>query len=257
MAYETIIYEKKGHIAYMTLNRPESLNATNRLMHTEMYEAWQDIVKDDNIRVAVLTGTGKGFQAGADMKEAASGERVRGHSGFPRACEGLNKPIICAVNGICGGGGLNMMAGCDIIIASDKAEFCDFHVSVGWSAPMVTYAMSLRMPYGEALRLSFMGKSERMSAQRAYDVGFVSEVVPHDKLMERATEIAQVIAEQAPLAVQDIKECMKQAWFDIPAAAAGTLASTRSNAGKVSASADHKEGPRAFAQKRKAVWTGK
>ncbi len=257
MAYENIIYEKKGNIAYMTLNRPEALNATNRAMHDEMYDAWKDVIKDDDIRVVVLTGAGRGFQSGADMKEAASGKRTRGHSGFPGMAEGLNKPIVCAVNGICGGGGLNLMNGCDIIIASEKAEFFDPHVSVGWSSIHVTFGMASRMPYGEAMRMSLMGVSYRMSAQRAYELGLVTEVVPHDKLMERATEIAKAIAEQAPLAVMDIKEIMKKAYMDVPFAAALDMAGKRPNARGVSGSNDHKEGPIAFAQKRKPQWTGK
>ncbi len=254
MAYETIIYEKKDRIGYVTLNRPERLNATDYAMHEELYDVWQTIMKDDDVWVVVLTGKGRAFQTGADMKEAASGERTREHSGFPDPVE-MNKPIVCAVNGICAGGGLILLGRCDVIICSENAQFLDPHVSVGWIPLGETFATATRMPYGLAMRMALMGTSERMSAQRAYEVGFVSEVVPADKLMERATEIAEVIAGQGPLAVRAIKETMNRMFHVTPYAESQEKASILHTT--VNKAPDGIEGPRAFAQKRKPQWTGK
>ncbi len=260
MAYETIIYEKKGRIAYVTLNRPETLNAFNNTMHNELYDVWQKVMKDDDVWVVVLTGAGRAFCSGADMKEATqaseTGEARRtGHFGFPSWTEEMNKPIVCAINGICAGAGLILLGDCDIVICSEDTQFLDPHVSVGWVPFFETMATARRMPFGLAMRIALMGTTERMSAQRAYQVGLVSEVVPHYKLMERATEIAQTIAEQAPLAVRTIKELMnKVLGAPYTEGIEMGLQATR----KVDReSEDAKEGPRAFAQKRKPEWKGK
>ncbi|MFC1864605.1 enoyl-CoA hydratase/isomerase family protein [Chloroflexota bacterium] len=266
MAYQTVIYEKKGNIAYVTLNRPEQLNATNHALREDLYQVWQEIMKDDEVRVVVLTGKGRGFCSGADMKDAAQSpeqdetQRLR-RMYFPNPWEfhmdpaEFNKPMIGAVNGVCAGGGFRLLGGCDIIICSEKAEFLDPHVSVGYLPFFETMATLKRMPYGLAMRIALMGTSERMSAQRAYEVGFVSEVVPHDKLMERATEIAEVIARQAPLSVRYIKETINRAW--------GPPYEDAREIGRQAMqlvdrdSEDGKEGPRAFAQKRKPQWKGR
>ncbi len=266
MAYETIIYEKKGKIAYVTLNRPEALNATNAAMHNELYDAWQDVIKDDDIWVVILTGAGRAFQTGADMKEAASGSRAREHMGWPstletdlglpgdpgaRGATRVTKPIILAINGMIGGGGLQFLYNCDIIIASDKAQILDFHSSRGWQ-PVPESGM--HMPRAIAMRMAIMGLKDRISAQRAYELGLVTEVVPHDKLIERATEIAEAICTQSPIAVRGAKAAIAKVYAS---AYTRVPAITRYYYSEVNSTDDHREGPRAFAQKRDPVWSGK
>ncbi len=259
MAYEAIIYEKKGNIAWVTLNRPERLNAISRTMHEELYDVWHNVfMKDDDVRVAILTGAGEGFCAGGDMKDYVrrdeAGEAVRYGpnflSGYLDPVE-INKPIVCAVNGVCAAGGLRLLGGCDVIICSENAEFLDTHVSIGWSPFPVAMAMLGRMPFGAVMRMVLMGRADRMSAQRAYELGLVSEIVPQDKLLERASQIAQAIAEQAPVAVRMIKEVMNK--IVKPRAEAIEQAHLRVG----TETEDATEGLRAYAAKRPPAWKGK
>lgn len=256
MAYEVVLYEKKNRVAHITLNRPEALNAWNNKLNEETFDAFQQADSDDDVYVIVLTGTGRGFQVGADMKEAARGERERpeGRGGLG-AMAAARKPIVCAVNGICAGAGLILLGSCDVIICADDATFFDPHVDVGWLPLGETFATATSMPYHLAMRMALMGNSERMNAERAYQVGLVSEVVPHDKLVERATEIAEAIASKAPLATRWIRQAMRQIMLDAPYKTAREEVNRWVHL-QVNSAPDGIEGPRSFAQKRKAQWTG-
>ncbi len=208
-----------------------------------------------------------GFSGGADRREAArtseTGEARRtGHFGFPNVqnpgdersgCD-VKKPIVAAINGVCAAGGLILLDGCDIIICSDDAQFLDPHVSIGWLPLAETMSTARRIPYPVAMRMALMGVTERMSAQRAYEVGLVTEVVPRDKLMQRATEIAEVISEQAPLAVRATKRAMARAFKPFEDARALYHHYAASVAWGTE---DAREGPRAFAEKRKPQWKGR
>ncbi len=258
MAYEAITYEKKGKVAYLTMNQPESLNALNFKMSEEIINACQKVDDDDDIYVMVFTGAGRGFAVGANMKEAAQVSRTgeaRGGYGGHHAMEKMKKPVVGAINGICAGGGLIMLGGCDIVICTEDATFLDPHVSVGWLPLSETFATVTHMPFGLAMRMALMGTSERMSAERAYQAGLVSEVVPHDKLMERATEIAEIIASQAPLAVRYTRQTMRRMFHEEPYARSLQEVSMWIH-GQVNRAHDGIEGPRAFSEKRKAQWTG-
>lgn len=258
--YETVIYEKKGHIAYITLNRPERLNAYNLTMNRELGEVWEDFKKDDYLRVAILTGAGKkAFCAGVDVKDVAeAGEapltRIEDVHLTPLQSN-VWKPVICAVNGLCTGAGMLFVVDSDICIGSENATFFDSHVNVGMVAAMEPAALVRRIPIGIVLRMYLMGNAERMSAQRAYEVGLLSQVVPFDDLLPTATRIAEVIAENAPLAVRGTKIA---AWksLNLPlfeAAQDVAFYILRENW----LSEDFKEGPRAFAEKRKPQWKGR
>lgn len=225
MDLETVIYEKRGRVAYVTLNRPARFNAISAQMETELRQVWRDFEEDDEHWVAVVTGAGdKAFCAGADLKDLserqARGEETTGHFDGPRvrmmeegfkpspAMNGVSKPVIAAVNGVCAGGGLHFMAECDFAIASENASFTDPHVSFGLVSAVETIGLSRRMPPGVVMRMALMGRHERLSAQRAYEVGLVTEVVDQRELATTAERLANAIAENAPYAVRQTKRAI-------------------------------------------------
>lgn len=255
MAYKYIIYEKKGQIAYVTLNRPEAANAHHIMMGDELREVWNDANEDENIRVAIMTAAGnRFFCTGADAKAASQGIAVTPWGDIP---EDFWKPVILAINGMCGGGGWHWVWQSDFAICAENATFFEPHVSIGWVPLREMMGLANRAPLSVVLRMAFMGTKERMDAKRAYELGIVTEVVPYERLIPRATEIAEAIIEQAPLAVAAIKEILHRA-YELRFAQREVF-----NHGELirqwrdSQSDDHSEGPRAFAQKRKPVWTGK
>lgn len=217
--FETLILEKSDGIAYLTLNRPEVMNALNALMAEELTNAWLDLKDDDDIQVIILTGSGEAFQQGmADMEalknSLESTMRPPTHlyrysfdsSATPRPHE-LYKPIIVAVNGVCATSGLEQVSEGDIIICSENATFYDNHVSYGG---MVHSAVNLskKMPYNHVLRMVLMGEHEIIDAKRAYEIGLVSEITTRERLITRATEIAKTIMLNSPTAIQASLEVM-------------------------------------------------
>ena len=219
--FETLLYEAKDGVAWLTLNRPEKLNSFNYKMQLELQECWRSLRGRDEVRVVVLTGAGeRAFCTGIDRDEAMGDypkpreERTVGAAGDTpfmfddpgqRICPKFNdlwKPIIAAVNGIACGGAFYMLGEVDIIIASEDATFFDPHVTYGMTSSFESMHMLQKMPLGELLRMQLMGNFERLSAKRAYEIGLVSEVVPRDKLREAAEWVASIIASAPPLAVQ-------------------------------------------------------
>ena len=220
--YETVLYEEKDHVAWITLNRPESLNSINEQMMDELSEIWLRVKEEPSVRVAVLTGAGeRAFSTGVDVRggsrqgvpkkygelpegvsagspgfESDMGERIGPKS---RLCY---KPVIAAVNGMACGGAFYLLGESDIIIASENATFFDPHVTSGIVSGYESIHMLKRMPIGEVIRMQLLGSYERLSAQRAHMLGLVSEVVPQDQLKEAAGWIARAIAAQAPSAIQ-------------------------------------------------------
>lgn len=258
MAYETILYEKMGKVALIVQNRPDALNSLSFKMSDELVAGFQEANDDPDIYVIILTGNGRAFNVGADQKEAArvsrTGEPRGGYAGYGAPGKSL-KPVVCAINGICAGGGLILLGGCDVVICGEDTTFFDPHVDVGWLPLGETFGSATSMPYHLAMRMALMGNSERMNAQRAYQVGLVSEVVPPDKLRDRAIEIANVIASKAPLATKWIRYAMRHVMIDAPHDAAMNEMDTWVHM-QVNRAHDGIEGPRAFAEKRKPVWTG-
>ncbi len=215
---ETLTVEMDGHVAWVTINRPQAYNAFSPTMEREMRETWQAFRRDDDVRAIVLTAAGeKAFCVGIDRNEGEftaldEGGGLYGTSNDymyddpgdnlgPKACD-LWKPVICAVNGMAAGGAFYMLAESDIIIAADHATFFDPHVTYGMAAVYEPMKMLQRMPLGEILRLSLLGNHERMSAETAHRIGLVSEVCPAAELHERAKWVADAIAAQPPVAVQ-------------------------------------------------------
>ncbi|MCA1727535.1 MAG: enoyl-CoA hydratase/isomerase family protein [Actinobacteria bacterium] len=209
--FETILYEENDGVATVTLNRPEFHNAFNARMQEELDELWSALRDGDDIRCVVLTGAGdRAFCTGIDRSEID----VAATSGFdplkyrdpglrlgPRS-HGVWKPVIGAVNGMACGGAFYLLGEVDFIIASEQASFFDPHLTYGMTSVYEPILMLPRMPFGELMRMTLMAGAERISAQRAHQIGLVSEVVAAERLMESALEAARTIAGWPPRAVQ-------------------------------------------------------
>ncbi len=263
MTFETIRFEVENRIATMTLNRPERKNAMNQQMKDDLRSCWTRIKEDPEIWVAIITGEGEAFSSGADVetldkkgfvkpdrwRELSMQENLRTQP-TPRRMH-VHKPVIAAVNGLVGGVSLDHVTEADIPIASERAEFFDPHVSIGYVSSHEMVNMVRRVPPAVAMRMALLGKYERMSAQRAYEVGLVTELVAHDRLMERARELAEILLQNAPLALWGTKLGILQG-LGLPFAQADDIAVGYLEV--VEQSEDHKEGPRAFMEKRKPNW---
>lgn len=256
-----LIYEKRERYAIMTLNRPHRLNAFGGTMSTELSAAMLDFNADPAMRVAIITGAGRAFSSGADLKEvaerdagsegpAAGGmlERANPEGRFARS----KKPIIAAINGLCVAAGLEQVLDCDIRICSEEAYFALTEVKRGILARGGIRNLVRMIPYGDAMYLLLTG--DRIGPQQALRYGLVQEVVAHDRVLPRAIEIAESIAQAAPLAVEGTK-AIAQYWRYLQHEEMQRLTDWVSKS--VLASEDAKEGPRAFAQKRPPVWKGK
>lgn len=264
MTYENIRYEVADRVATITFNRPQQLNAISPPMAQELREAYAAAEADDQVWLLLVTGEGRAFCAGADVGEIPDDGRVIYEepylSTYPQweapqeatpPFRSMTKPILTAVNGICCGAGLDLVTTGDIVIASDRAEFFDPHVSIGLVSGREVVRLARALPTNIALRMALMGKHERLGAQRAYDLGLVSEVVEHDKLMERAYEIAAIVNRNAPLAVRGTRLAIRRG-LDLPMYEAEVLAETFRE--RVLRTDDAKEGPLAFMEKRAPRW---
>ena len=218
--FQTIIYEETDGVAWVTLNRPEAHNAFNDQMQRELRGLWHGLRYNDDVRCIVFTGAGdKAFCTGIDRKETmdqgvafTTGERMTGWLSSPwmfddpgdnigpKSCR-LWKPVIAAVNGMACGGAFYMLGETEFIIAAEHATFFDPHVTYGMTAAYEPIHMMSKVPFPEIMRMTLLGNSERLSAQRAYEIGMVSQVVPQDKLRETAAWVAQRIADAPPVAV--------------------------------------------------------
>ncbi len=263
-SFDTINYEVDGHTATITLNRPDALNALSPHMISELRAAYDEAEDDDKVWLLVVTGTGRAFCTGADVKEIPGDGKViyerpylstyeqweapqEGTPPFRR----MAKPVLAAVNGLCCGAGLDWVTTSDIVIASDRATFFDPHVSIGLVAGRELVRLARVLPRSVALRMALMGKHERMSAQRAFDLGLISEIVEHERLMERAQEIAGIVNSNAPLAVRGTRLAILKG-LDLPLHEAEMLAETFRE--RVLRTEDALEGPKAFEEKRAPDW---
>src|SRR5262249_39542908 len=188
-------WEVADRVATITLNRPERLNAMNQQMRDELRTCWQRVKDDPDVWVAIVTGAGRAFSSGADVESLATGGFVKPdrwrelamHEGIallptPRRMR-VPKPAIAAGDGLVAGVTLDLVTEADIPIASDKATFVDPHVSLGYVSSHEMVNMARRVPVAVCLRMALLGSRERMTAERAWQVGLVTEVVPHDRLM--------------------------------------------------------------------------
>ncbi len=258
---EAVIYEKKDGIAYVTLNRPDRFNAVNQRMQDDLKYIWEDVRDDRSIKVGIITGAGKAFCGGRDLKDAAQGRETTFRDSFrpyryssntplsPKA-HYVFKPIIVAVNGVCAPYGLEFVAEGDIIIGSDKATFVDTHVTVG---VMVHSAMALsrRIGYNHVMRMALMGSHERMDAAKAERIGLLTEVTTPEKLMPRAEEIAKTIMRNSPAAVQASVEAM---WHGLSLGLRDAIQMDVYMQKLYNTHPDALEGAKAFAEKREPKW---
>jgi enoyl-CoA hydratase/carnithine racemase len=227
----------------------------------ETAEAWVELDRDPQVRVIVNSGMGRGFNTGADVKEIATDEQgMKRYSSRLKNfelrltgwhCE-VQKPVICAVNGICAGGGLHYVADADIVIAASNATFMDPHASVGQVVAYEAIGLVRRMPFESVMRMALVGKYERLSAQRAYELGMISQIVdPPENLFDEAQALAEKIAKNSPTAMIASKKAL---WG---AQEAGLTAAMKAGGVHLWSMWDHPdqlEGPKAFAEKREAHW---
>lgn len=260
------LYSVENYIATITLNRADALNSVNRELSTAVGTYLEEAAADPNVRVVVITGTGRAFCAGADLKALAAGQDVSaeghpewGFGGF--AQHWIDKPVIAAVNGLALGGGTEFVLGSDLVVAADSAKFGLPEAKRGLIAAAGGVVRTHRqIPLRRALELALIG--DPIDAQTAYDWGLINRVVPADQVLETAYEIAGKIAANAPLSVQYTKRALHQtssAGNDWNAQWSG-LDPWEVNAEvmeTVFSSEDAQEGPRAFSEKRAPQWSGK
>ena len=252
----TILYEKRDHVAIVTINRPEVMNSLTREMLTGLDAAFEDFNAEPELWVAILTGAGrKAFSAGMDLKEAipliTSGDEMGYEDHTKRQFSDVFKPIIAAVNGHCVAGGMEMLQGTDLRIAAEHATFGLGEVRWGIIPTGGSHVrLPRQIPWAVAMELLLTG--EPIDAQRAYEIGLVNRVVPFDDLLPSALELAEKICKNGPLAVQTAKEIAVRSL-----AQESGFVLEKALGARVLQSADAQEGPRAFSEKRPPRFTGR
>ncbi|MEW2327586.1 enoyl-CoA-hydratase DpgD [Micromonospora chersina] len=258
-------YEKADHVARVTLDRPEVLNAMDLRMHAELAEVWDDVEADDDVRVVVLTGAGdRAFSVGQDLRERArldadgvppSSFGSRGQPGWPRLTErfDLSKPVLARVDGYALGGGFELALACDLVVASDRAVFALPEPRLGLvPGAGGAFRLSRQVPLKAAMGYLLTGR--RMDAGTAYALGLVNEVVPAAELDRCVAGWVADLLACAPLALRAIKQAVLGSLDrPLPEAFAGRYGWEE----RRRASRDAVEGPRAFAEKRAPVWLGR
>ncbi len=259
MDFKTIVYEKKGRIAHVTLNRPQAQNTINSTMNLELEAAWGDFARDDDIWVGLVTAAGdKAFCVGMDLRDQDMGFGSQPttpprHEWTAREA-GSNKPVVTAINGMCCAAGFYFIKDSAITIASENATFFDPHVDIGFVAGNSLAAMAHFLPVGPVLRMFLMGRSERMSAQRAFEIGLVTEVVPLSQLRDRAWEIAEIMATKAPLGTRATLEVV---WHGMNMGLDAAIEHSHQISMGHRRYEDFYEGIAAFNEKREPRWQGK
>ncbi len=253
--------ERRGAVLEVTIDRPKA-NAIDAATSRIMGDIFANFRDDPELRVAILTSTGeKFFCPGWDLKAAANGEPpdsdygVGGFGGL-QELKGLNKPVICAVNGLTFGGGFEIMISCDIIIAAEHATFALPEINSGTVADAATIKLPRYIPYHVAMEMLFTGR--RIDTVEAKHWGIINEIAPAAGLMARARAVADQLAEGPPLVYACIKEIARET-MHLPIHEAFHMVTKRKlpTVDKLYSSEDQLEGARAFAEKRKPVWKGK
>jgi enoyl-CoA hydratase len=213
--YTTLNVERHGPVGWLIFNRPKAGNAMDATMLAELEQAWGELDADPSVVVIVNTGEGKAFQTGLDVVQLAkdpaalreqSRRTKRATLKLTAWHNGVSKPVIAAVNGVCAGGGLHFVADADVVIASSAASFLDPHVSVGQVSAYETIGLARKVAFESVMRMALLGRGERVSPQRAYELGWISEIVdPPEELRERAQTLAELIAQNDPAQLRAAK----------------------------------------------------
>jgi enoyl-CoA hydratase len=257
MTYQTILVEKRDRVGWITLHRPQALNALNRTLLSELVQALSVFDADDSVGAMVITGSERAFAAGADIKEMAEASLVEMlGSGFVELFDGMRKirkPVIAAVSGFALGGGCELALTCDMIFASETAKFGLPEVTLG-VIPGAGGTQRLTKAVGKAIAMEMMLNNRTLTALEAERFGLVNRVFPVERLDEETLALAAEISSRAPLAARFAKEAVNQAF---ETSLSDGLADERRLFYMLFATDDQKEGMRAFLEKRKAQWQGK
>lgn len=247
--------ERRGGTVFVTLERPEKLNALDWDLRLGLERFWADLATDPSLRCVVLTGRGRGFCAGADVGDLAGDRKPRsvevlGELAFVPGWQ-LSVPVIVGVNGVCAGGGLHFVADADIVIASTSATFLDPHVDVGQVSGIEPASLALRVPLGVVSRLALLGRAGKLDAVSALGAGLVTEVVDDDRLPTRLSELAEAVEGASPSAVARTRRLIRRLEQHL------LLGPMQEGWEAVQDFWDHpdvKEGPRAFSEGRPPKW---
>jgi len=255
---DEVLRERRGKVEILTINRPEARNAINGAVSSALSAALDELAEDPGVAVVVLTGSGdKAFSAGMDLKAFSAGEGAS-IMGAPGGFAGITqrvfpKPIIAALNGSALAGGCEIMLSCDLVVAADHADIGIPEAKRGLIAGAgALIRLPKRLPMAVALELAMTG--DPIDAQRALQLGLVNRVVPGDRVLDEALELAERIAANAPLAVHHSKDLIHKS-ADVPEEEGWKL--NHAAVAIVFNSADAMEGPVAFAEKRAPNWQGR
>jgi enoyl-CoA hydratase len=259
MGYETIEIDRRGHVGWLTFNRPDALNAFNLKMSEELSLAWRELDADDQVRVIVNTGRGRAFQTGVDVREVSEaggmGNRNRGASeakgGMTARTNDVWKPVIAAVNGMCVGGGFHFVADADIVVASRAAYFMDTHVSVGQVSALEPTALIGRIPFEAIMRLVLMGRHERFGPDRARELGLISQILDEETFEADVQALAETVARNSPSTMMLSKKAI---WYGLECGREQALAYSLEAVKDLWDHPDNVEGARAFAERREPDW---
>ena len=248
---QAVLVERRNRVMIITLNRPDAMNAINGALSNGLWNAIQELDNDDGLTAGVITGNGRAFCAGMDLKAFARGEDIGPLNQFVRS--GAKKPLIGAINGFALAGGCEVALTCDLLVASTAAKIGIREVKVGlFAAAGGVFRLPARVGYAKAMEMALTG--EPITAEEAMQAGMLSGLTAPEELLESAVGLAERIAENAPLAVAASKQLVRAAASGVEEDKLWEMQIPLQKS--VFSSNDAKEGPAAFAEKRAPNWTG-